>query len=210
MNTHKKRFTFLKSKGLNFNKVLDIGAYEGHWTIMFKQIFPTSHVLMIEANTEKEKILKPIGDYKMALLGSSDHKNLEYYKCTNGIPTGNSIYQENTKFKFKPEKRTTTTLPTLLNSNEGYDLIKMDVQGSELDIIKGALPIVKNTDFLLLELQLAEYNKGAPRIEEVISFLKNINFAFIDIFDLIYVNNCLVQIDSFFINNSKNNFKIKF
>ena len=101
-------------------------------------------------------------------------------------------------------------MPTLLNSNEGYDLIKMDVQGSELDIIKGALPIVKNTDFLLLELQLAEYNKGAPRIEEVISFLKNINFAFIDIFDLIYVNNCLVQIDGFFINISKNNFKIEF
>ena len=62
----------------------------------------------------------------------------------------------------------------------------MDVQGSELDIIKGGLDIIKNTIFLLLELQTQEYNKGAPRIEEVISFLKDINFEFIDIFDLLY------------------------
>jgi FkbM family methyltransferase len=157
---------------------------------------------MIEANTEKEDILKQIGNYKIALLGSEDNKEVDYYKCKDGIPTGNSIYKENTTFTFEPEKRKSITLPTLLGSNNGFDLIKMDVQGSELDIIKGALPIIKNTKYLLLELQTYSYNKGAPQIEEVISYLHNLNFGFIDLFDLMYSNNHLIQVDGLFINRN--------
>jgi hypothetical protein len=77
----------------------------------------------------------------------------------------------------------------------------MDVQGSELDIIKGGLDVIKNTKFLLMELQTLEYNKGAPRIENVISYLKDLDFEFIDIFDLLYSKNGhLIQLDGFFIN----------
>ena len=32
------RFNFYKKIGIKFNKVLDIGAYEGHWKDMFKSI----------------------------------------------------------------------------------------------------------------------------------------------------------------------------
>ncbi len=41
------------------------------------------------------------------------------------MQTGNTIYKENTNFKFAPVKKTTITLPTLLNSEDGYDLIKI-------------------------------------------------------------------------------------
>jgi FkbM family methyltransferase len=198
---HKQRFFYYKKKGLNLHKVLDVGAFEGNWTKMFKSFFPSSQILMVEANSEKEKILSSIGDYKIALLGAEDNKEVDYYKGQNSAQTGNSIFLENTKIEFKSEKRRTQTLTSLLGANESFDLIKMDVQGSELDIIKGGLNIVKNTKFLLIELQMTEYNKGAPKSEEVISFLKDINFEFIDIFDLLYSNEgCLVQVDGFFVN----------
>jgi hypothetical protein len=48
------------------------------------------------------------------------------------------------------------------------------------------------------------FNKGAPRIEEVISYLNNINFKFIDIFDLMYSGNSLIQVDGLFINGDIN------
>ena len=207
MNGHTQRFSFYKDKGLNFTKVLDIGAFEGHWTAMFKQLFPLSEVLMVEANFEKEsnlKSLKHLGDYKIALLGAENDKEVDYYKCLDSaIATGNSIFQENTNFKFQSEKRKTQTLNFLLEKNitKEFDLIKMDVQGSELDIIKGGLDVIKNTKFLLMELQTLEYNKGAPRIENVISYLKDLDFEFIDIFDLLYSKNGhLIQLDGFFIN----------
>jgi FkbM family methyltransferase len=177
MNPHEKRFNYYKSINVDFKNVLDIGAYEGQWSRLFTSIYPDANVLMIEANTGKENTLKQIGNYKIALLGEEDNKEVDYYKCLNGVPTGNGIYPENTEYEFKPEKRKAITLPTLLGSEKGFDLIKMDVQGSELNIIKGALPIIKNTKYLLLELQTAPYNKGAPQMEEVVSYLHSINFG---------------------------------
>ena len=56
------------------------------------------------------------------------------------------------------------------------DFVKMDVQGAELDIIKGATETLKTCKHLILELQVVEYNKGAPLRDEVISYLKTIGF----------------------------------
>jgi len=200
MDNQRKRLEYYKKVNIDFKKVLDIGAYEGEWTKMFKTFYPEANVLMLEANTDKESFLKDIGEYKIAVLGKEDNKEVDYYKCLDGVPTGNGIYPELTEFKFSPEKRTSTTLTTLLGSNDGYDLIKMDVQGAEKDIIEGALPIIKNTKFLLLEMQTVQYNKGAPRLSEMIHYLHSIDFEFIDIFDLKYDRDCLIQMDALFIN----------
>ena len=203
MKNIEQRFKFYRDKGSRFGNVLDIGAHEGNWTLLFKKIFQESKILMIEANETKEPILKLIGDYKIALLGSEDNKEVNYFTSDNDISTGNSIYKENSNFSFSPQKRKTKTLDTLLQSRGFYDLIKMDVQGSELDIIKGGMSVINNTKFLLLELQIIEFNKGAPKFYEVMSFLNKINFEIIDMLDLLYSNNgVLIQIDALFKNNN--------
>ena len=56
------------------------------------------------------------------------------------------------------------------------DLIKIDVQGSELDILKGATKVLKQCDNIILEMQYVDYNKGAPKAQEVIEYLKSIGF----------------------------------
>lgn len=196
------RFNYYKSLGINFKKVLDIGAYLGTWKDMFQKIFPEAEILMIEANQEKEEILKKKGKYFIALLGAEDEKIVDYYKCENeDISSGNGIFIENTNYKFRPEKKKTIKLSTLLKNQSGFDLIKIDTQGSELDILKGSIEIVEKTKFLLLELSIVEYNFKAPRYLQVIKYLEENNFKLIDIFDLHYRNGSLIQIDGFFKNN---------
>ena len=200
------RFNFYKKIGIKFNKVLDIGAYEGHWKDMFKSIYPNSEVFMIEANKDKEKILKNKGKYFIGLLGSEDNKLVDYYKCsTPKTPhTGNSVFLENTSHSFISEKRKTIKLTSVPNILDKYDLIKMDVQGSELEIIKGGLDIIKQSNFLLLELSLIEYNQKVPLANEVMTYLKKNNFELIDIFDVYYQNNMAIQFDGLFKNKSFN------
>ena len=202
MDNHRKRLEYYRKVNINFNKVLDIGAYEGEWTKTFKYYYPTADVLMIEANTEKESVLKEIGNYKIAVLGKTDDEEVNYYKCLDGVPTGNGIYPENTDYKFEPEKRKAITLSTLLGSDDGFDLIKMDVQGAERDIIQGSLPIMANTKFLLLELQTVQYTKGTPRFSEMVAYLHDLGFEFVDIFDLKYDRDCLIEMDCLFINRN--------
>lgn len=199
-----KRLNFYKKNNINFKKVLDIGAYKGEWKDLFQKIFPESDILMIEANKNKEDILKKKGNYIIALLGSEDGKEVDYFKCTDDkIDTGNSVYLENTSMKFNPEKRKTKKLSSLLDPNDKFDLIKIDVQGSEIEVIEGGKSIIKNSNFLLVELSLQNYNEGAPKLLEVINKLNEYNFELIDIIDRNYRNNVLVQIDGIFKNKDK-------
>ena len=45
---------------------------------------------------------------------------------------------------------------------------KMDVQGNELNILKGATNVLKCCSYLILELPDVEYNEFAPQNEAVI------------------------------------------
>ena len=200
MDNHQKRFQAYRKLGFFPNSILDIGAYEGHWTKMIRQIYPTATNTMIEANKDKKEILEKIGNTYIAVLGEQEGKEIDYFRCKDGVPTGNGIYQENTQFKFEPEKRICTTLDTLFNEHDRFDLIKMDVQGAELDIIKGGLRTIRKSEALLLELQMTEYNLGAPMAQDVICYLADRDFEFIDIFDLMYLDNRLIQIDALFRN----------
>jgi FkbM family methyltransferase len=41
-------------------------------------------------------------------------------------------------------------------------LVKIDVQGCELDILKGGINIINNAKYLVIELHNIQYNRGAP------------------------------------------------
>jgi FkbM family methyltransferase len=199
--SHRKRLGFLKSSGVELRRVLDLGAFEGKWTTLVKEIYPASAVTLVDANTDKESFLRPLGDFKIAVLGDLDGREVDYFKCLDGdAGSGNGIYRENTPFKFAAERRKCVTLSTLLGSDEGFDLIKMDVQGAELDVIRGGLPVIRNSRFLLLELQTHSYSLGAPHFEEVVAFLHGEGFAVVDIVDLMYSGDKLIQVDVLFRN----------
>ena len=59
----------------------------------------------------------------------------------------------------------------------------MDIQGNELNALKGATQVLKCCSYLILELQEVEYNEGAPQKDAVIDYLKNIGYIlFCEIF----------------------------
>jgi FkbM family methyltransferase len=191
----------MQASGVEVRRALDLGAFEGKWTTLLREIYPSAQVVLVDANTDKEPLLRALGDCRIAVLGECDGKEVDYFKCVDGdAGSGNGIYRENTAFTFAPDKRKCVTLTTLLGSEEGFDLIKMDVQGAELDVIRGGIAIVRKSRFLLLELQTHDYNLGAPRLEEVVAFLHGEGFAVIDVVDLMYSGDKLIQVDVLFKN----------
>ena len=41
---------------------VDVGAYKGEWTIMFKELFPLSRIMMIEPQQDKARVLLSLCD----------------------------------------------------------------------------------------------------------------------------------------------------
>jgi len=68
-----------------------------------------------------------------------------------------------------------------LELNPGPRYMKIDVQGAELDVLRGAEDILPNIDFVEAELSLAVGYKGQPLFREVIDYLETLNFELISL-----------------------------
>jgi FkbM family methyltransferase len=192
-------FEFLKVHEIEIDSVLDIGAHKGKWTAAFKKHFPNTKTLMIEANADHVPDLEKVGPYMLALLGGHNDE-VDYYMCEDKENThGNGIYRENSNVPFQAKKRRCATLDSLLPGQK-FDLIKMDVQGAELDIIKGSPGFIHNAKYLWLELQPHNYNIGAPSAGQVIGYLHQIGFEFITLDEVNIGNGIIMGMDMIFIN----------
>lgn len=156
------------------NAILDVGANIGYWANEAAQKWPNAYLMLVEGNPECAQALANTGrSYRIALL-SDEEKEVTFYtrKDSPGC-TGASIYRENSQFyegeKAIPQTATTDTLDHLF-PDDVFDFIKIDVQGSELDILKGGKNLVSRARALLLEVATSDYNPGAPRKEEVVAY----------------------------------------
>lgn len=209
MHTHNEfsipRYHRLKEMGFNPQKTLDIGAHIGDWSVSFKSVFPNTEVLCIEGQPNSKKYFEEKNlNYVITLLGNQvGHKTL-YFK-TPEICCGASIYKETTHW-FQNCEEISLPIDKLDNINNNgiiYDYIKMDVQGAELDIIKGGLKTILDCSFLQLELSVLQFNDKSPLASEVISYLHTLDFYIYDICSHFYWNNRLNQFDMIFINRRK-------
>lgn len=165
----------------NPNKILDIGANKGQFHKIAQKAFPNSFIFSIEASAECEVYLKTITkNYYIGLLAKDNSQYSFYSRIGDPTATGNSIYKELTQF-YSDEKlniisQNGVMLDDLMETDSQFDLIKIDTQGSELDIISGGLNICKKAKGILLEVSLTQYNEGAPLYDDVILFMQNLGF----------------------------------
>jgi len=202
--------SLLKEK-INPDLILDIGCGYGEWFSKCYNFFPNSKYLLYDANKYNEiklyelKKKYPSIFYKICLL-SDEVKNLKFYN----MGYGSSVYEEKTNFKRTVENITSTTLINELKNisvNSTNNIIKLDVQGSEVDILNGLNDKINLFEVIILETSIKEYNKNAPLFFDVINFMNSKNFYFYDLCDLKRLgneNSILVQFDSVFVRkNSK-------
>lgn len=188
-------------------RILDIGANIGQFLTLAKSIYPDSYIFSIEASPECEPYLKELtNNYYIGLL-AKDNKEYNFYSRKNtGIGTGNSIYRELTQFYSDENlniiKQKGIYLDDLFEPDSVFDLIKIDTQGSELDIITGGLNLCKKSKAILLEVSILKYNEGAPLYDEVIKFMNDIGFEKTLILDESY-NNGTHQQDILFLNKNQ-------
>jgi FkbM family methyltransferase len=186
-------------------KVLDIGANIGQFHQLFKEWYPFSYIYSIEASEDCEPYLKKItDDYYIGLL-SKDENEYDFHMIPlDPLCTGMSMYREKTEFwdnySSKVKKQATTL--NILFKDTSFDLIKIDVQGAELDIIEGGKEICKKAKGILLEISLTQYNENAPLYDEVISYMESIDFKAVEVLDE-NKNGKSHQQDILFINQKK-------
>ena len=193
----------LFSRGRNINVVYDIGAHKGRWTKQHTSLLPTAKFYLFEANKEHAEKLMSRGHKIFIGVLSADGMPAKFFKKSG---TGDSLYRENTSvysddsFEVVPTKtlQQTAALENLPKPN----FIKLDVQGAEIDILRGAGDLLDDCSLILCECPIASYNLGAPELKEYIDFLKSLGFSPLRVTEQHTDNGILLQIDILFLRNS--------
>lgn len=184
--------SFLNKLSLEFNPaqmvVYDIGSSVLHWSNHVASIWNNSRIYAFDAMTEMKLFYDTYNEtknaafqfeYSVGVLCDEDFKRIAFYQNDDfsggnsyykeiGHPNSHSIFTE-THVKHKMGMKLETVV-----KNRHFplpDLIKIDVQGAELDILKGSMSIINCAKFLIVELQHTEYNRGAPLCNQTRDFL---------------------------------------
>jgi len=188
------------------SSIYDIGAHHGNWALGVRRVLPQATFHLFEANNLCEPYLARSGlPFSLVALSSKTEKRVFF----SADSTGDSFYRENSTLSgvsaWREREITARDLDSYVKENglQYPDMIKLDVQGAELDILAGGNLVFSKAKYLLVECPLAAYNEGAPGFSDYLNALASSGFSPSSIVEMHHILqkdgvNLLCQIDLFF------------
>ncbi|MBV6478192.1 MAG: hypothetical protein HGGPFJEG_00940 [Ignavibacteria bacterium] len=172
-------FKYLHERGFRPRILLDVGAHSASWSRMFKKIFPDIKAILIEPLSEMEEHLKkfqtefPETKYYLACAGSE--AGIKYLTTKTSLEGATLLLNKNERLLSENSQREVKviTIDSLLDEGEFEipDFVKLDVQGFELEVLKGAEKLFGKTEAFILEVSFYEYMKGMPVFFDIVKFM---------------------------------------
>ena len=187
-------------KDFKVDNIIDIGVARG--TDFLLQEFPKAKFFFIEPNPLffnfiEDTLLKKYNS-KLFKIAAGNESGLKKLWSSDGF----SSFYERQDYKFKEKIEVNISKLDEILKNEslnGKNLLKIDTEGFELEVLKGATKTLESISYLVLELRIENINTYNP--SEIISFLYNKNFIFYKIIKISYTKNGISYMDVIFIKN---------
>ncbi len=184
--------------GDEFATVLDVGGHHGQFTLFALERFPGAQIVTFEPQAEgAEKIRSVTSDEARVRIenfalgaqpGTAELNISRRSDSSSLLPIGEG---QTTAFPGTETATTETiqveTLDNLLpEAPERPALLKIDVQGFELDVLKGGQRTLGAIDAIFVECSFVELYSGQPLIGEIVAFLSERGFTLAGVFGVSY------------------------
>jgi FkbM family methyltransferase len=178
--------------GSEFATVLDVGASRGQFALFALTRFPNAQLVCFEPLPEAYTTLRKVITGQNAklhnvALGSSHSETTMHVSAKDDSSSLLAIgSQQVTTFPGTHEDHTTKvtvdTLDTYLDDDLPRPcLLKIDVQGFELEVLKGAGDGLSHVDEVLVEASFVELYTGQALADEVIRYLADRGLRLVDV-----------------------------
>jgi FkbM family methyltransferase len=199
----------VREAGFTPATVIDVGAAIGSFTRTCHSVFPNAQYLLIEPLKEYvpslAKVVKaiPRASYEIAVAVPDEHPVM-----INVHPdlVGSSLYrevEEGTNVNGVPREVNAITLDGLVRERDALPpyIIKIDVQGAELDVLAGGEATLPEAEFVLMEVSLFQFFEEGPLFCDVVAYMKSKGFVPYDVLGLQYrpLDRALSQVDIAFV-----------
>jgi FkbM family methyltransferase len=198
--------------------VVDIGANRGQFAIISRKVFPQARIHSFEPLAEPIQIFKKIFDhdsnvvlYPYAIGRERTTAAIHITKDDDSSSLLPITKMQSDMFPGSVEKDTRQVMVYPLSqiidpaSIPSASLLKIDVQGFELDVLQGCEDILQKFSHLYIECSFIELYEGQALAHQIIAWLEERNFVLSSVHNLYYGKSGLaVQGDFLF---SKNKIK---
>ena len=201
----------LKSKA---NVIFDVGSNRGDTTSKYLDLFPNATIHAFEPFADSYEIFNKLHKEnlnvnlnKYALSSNIGRAILNINKSidTNSILESKKIGANSDKScvsvgRIEIETNTIDNY-CMQNNITAIDILKIDVQGSEIEVLKGALNILKkgNIKLIYIETYFEQQYINQPLFHDIAKLLYKYNFVLQDIYDPYFSKNNMLWCDSIFI-----------
>ena len=180
------RLQHLAKLGVHPDIIYDIGAAQGAWAQRASTSWPDARIIGFEPNESRVPELEatrarlPNFSYHRCLLGSTT-ADIEYVDSRDQT----SLYD-----RAASGPRVTApmrTLDSLLAANviPPPSFMKLDVQGYELEILKGGLVALASAQAVLMEVSVYHLSPEMPLVLDVLNYMDANGFFWYDILGLL-------------------------
>jgi FkbM family methyltransferase len=192
------------------NTIHDIGANVGSWTLLAKAVHPFARVEAFEPlndHAEKferqTKLLSGITLHRMALgshNGEAAMNVADFSDASSLLPFAQGGGPVDRR-ELARERVTVRRLDDLVGAGRipSPDLIKLDVQGYELEVLRGACETLSRTRAVIAEVSCVEGYQGQCLFHDVVSFMAGRGFRLHALGAGTVVGAPLVQTDALFL-----------
>ena len=197
-------FNILRA-GFECTGAVDVGAYHGEWTKAFRSVWKAP-VIMVEPQKSCKSILqnyateagKPDIHLERCALGKNPGMADFLLEETNSRFDVSGYSDDDASIKV-PVK---TLHEVTSNHDEQFNLLKVDVQGFELDVLEGAGEGLKDFEVIILEVSIIRIGP-VPVFYEVMQYMNGKGYRLYDFLPMYYrpLDNALWQGDAFFVRN---------
>jgi len=203
-------------KDSKIDTFFDVGSNKGQFTLLLKILNVKQNIYSFDPLTSAKvsfsyiyKYFKNIRFYSFAISSKcvsqklfipkeDDASSLLKISCYQNefFSTSNIVDHQDVKV---------TTLKHWFESNNIKNFyngfLKIDVQGSEINVLKGAGQLLEKFKYIYIELSFKEFYESQKLGWEIIQFLSFKNYKFIRVENCIYDDLILIQADFLFIRN---------
>jgi FkbM family methyltransferase len=193
------RLAVLARNGFDPGVIYDIGAAYGEWSMMAAKLWPRAKLVAFEPNAREREALEetkrqlPQFDFRLCFLGST-RGTVRY--SDSGTQTSALAGAGNQTAEM-------LVLDELVASGQipAPDFMKLDVQGFELEVLRGGERALAGAQGALLEVSFVPFLPNMPLLADVVSFMDQRGFACYDVMGIFRrrSDDALVQMDLMFL-----------
>lgn len=162
--------------------IFDVGAHKGEYTDYVKSIIPNADCYLFEPNKELYEGLKMKG-YKVSEHILCDRVgNKTFYTCKGKADEMSSTYKRSVFDQVQCEVQLSVQCRTVswFCANRKIDtihFIKIDVEGAELDVLKGAKRMLSKKRILFAQVEYGgTYPDAGITFKQVIEYLEKFDY----------------------------------